>query len=202
MQLKRLRKTGAAASQPADDSRTTQDISESQLLRDLEDLTGGLAADDSGDAGHAAALAAAAPAARCTATPAVGTSRRARRSGVASSGKRQRREFKPLFGSQDNELQQSDGGLGLGNSTVQQEQVNQTLSKALVLKHGCCTGLAGAVCRASTTCRIECILVLGDCCDSSLATPEHHQSLLKVLQCDLYAKQSSDILHTICWLAG
>lgn len=120
MQLKRLRKTGAVGSQPADDSKTTQDISESQLLRDLDDLTGGLAADGG-------ALDAAATVAGSTATPAAGTRCRGRSSGLTSSAKRQRREFKSVFGSQEDEPQQHQqlgGGLGLGGSDVQQGQVS------------------------------------------------------------------------------
>lgn len=132
MQLKRLRKTGAVGSQPADDSKTTQDISESQLLRELDDLTGGLAADGTGGA-----LDEAATVAGSTATPAAGTSRRGRSSGLTSSAKRQRREFKSVFGSQEDEPQQHQqlgGGLGPGGSDVQQGQVSKV---AEVQSHMC-----------------------------------------------------------------
>jgi hypothetical protein len=138
MQLKRLRKTGAVASQPADDSKTTQDISESQLLRELEDLTGGFAANDNGDAAAPAATAAVATVAGSTVTPAAGTARRGRSSGLTSSGKRQRRELKSLFGSQDDDQQQQQqgGGFGLGSSEAQQGQVSQASGAAGCDKHG------------------------------------------------------------------
>jgi hypothetical protein len=123
MQLKRLRKTGAVASQQADDSIATQDFSESQLLRELQDLTGGGAADST-----CAPAQDAAPAfPGNSATPAAGTGQRRRRSsGLTSSAKRQRREFKSLFGSQDDEQQQQpqDVGLGLSGIDGQQAQVN------------------------------------------------------------------------------
>jgi hypothetical protein len=133
MQLKRLRKTGVA-SQPADDSRATQDISESQLLRELEDLTGGGAADSrfapAQDAAPLAAPATAPVVPGSTATPAAGTGhRRGRSSGLTSSAKRQRREFRSLFGSQDDEQQQQPqlaSGLGLDGTNGQPGQVRQS----------------------------------------------------------------------------
>jgi hypothetical protein len=133
MHLKRLRKTGAVASQQADDSIVTQDISESQLLRELQDLTGGGAADSrlapARDAAPLAAPATATAFPGSGATPAAETGhRRGRSSGPTSSAKRQRREFKSLFGSQDDEQQyqsQLGGDLGLDGINGQQGQVSQ-----------------------------------------------------------------------------
>lgn len=133
MQLKRLRKTGAIASEQADESNQIQDISESQLLRELEDLTGGFAADGSKSAKSQgatplAATASAATAAGSSATPATEFgSRRGRSGSLTSSAKRQRRQLQSLFGSQEDEQQQQPQlgvGLGLNNNAGQQKQVS------------------------------------------------------------------------------